>query len=101
MGRRRRKQELAARPARPGGLFTSSALMAVAMLMLYGGALFAAGYFTNELTGEGEKSAAGAQPTPSPTAASPTVVGTVSADDDPALGPPDAKVTLIEFGDYQ
>jgi protein-disulfide isomerase len=73
----------------------------VVALVLYGGVLFAGGYFTNELMGDGEESSAVAQPTPSPTAASPTVVGTVSADDDPALGPPDAKVTVIEFGDYQ
>jgi protein-disulfide isomerase len=75
--------------------------VAVVLLMLYGGALFAGGYFTNELTGDGDESPAVAQPTPSPTATPPAVVGDVSADDDPALGPPDAKVLMVEFSDYQ
>ena len=100
MAQRRKKRRLAARPARPRGLFTSSPLVAVVALVVYGGALFAGGYFANELMGDGDESSAVAQPTPSPTAASPTVVGTVSADDDPALGPADAAVTVVEFSDY-
>ena len=87
MAQRRKKRKLAARPARPRGLFTSSPLVAVVALVLYGGVLFAGGYFTNELMGESEESPAVAQPT-------------VSADDDPALGPADAAVTVVEFSDY-
>ena len=33
--------------------------------------------------------------------ASAQIKGVVSVDDDPVLGSPDAKVTMIEFGDYQ
>jgi protein-disulfide isomerase len=101
MGQRRKRRELAARHAGQRGLFISSPLVAVVALVVCGGLLFAAGYFTNELMGEGEESSAVAQPTPNPTAAPTTVVGNVSADDDPALGPADAAVTVIEFSDYQ
>ena len=52
------------------------------------------------------KTASGSPARPQPAAAEPQNTPTpvrfdVSEDDDPALGPADAKVVLIEFGDYQ
>ena len=76
-----------------------------ALLLISGGGVFSAGFFTNELVSDDGGTAAVAQPTPSggtpsaqPTAA-PVVA--VSVDDDPAWGPADAKVTVVEFSDYQ
>ena len=100
MAHRRKKQKLAARPAGRQGLFTSSPLVAVVALVLYGGVLFAGGYFANEWMGGGDGSTPRVQATVNPTSASPTVVGNVSVDDDPYKGSADAKVKVVEFSDY-
>lgn len=106
------KRTRAARPVDPpraGGLppIIGTAL-AAAILLLAGGGTFAGGYFTNAAVdddGGGGGTAAGptavatvvAQATPTP----PIVVENVSVDDDPAWGPTDAKVTVVEFSDFQ
>ena len=69
MVRRRKEPEPAPRRAWWPGLLTSWALVAVVGLVVYGGALFAGGYFTNELLGDGEESPAAVQSTVEPTAA--------------------------------
>ena len=71
--------------------------------------LFVAGFFTQDLVNDdGSGGAAVAQPTGTPSTqptapASPTAapVVEVSADDAPTWGPEDAKVTIVEFSDYQ
>jgi protein-disulfide isomerase len=81
-------------------------VVSAVVLVLAAPGLFVAGFFTNELVSEEGGTAAVAQPSPSaptPTARptpSPTPVA-VSVDDAPAWGPADAKVTVVEFGDYQ
>ena len=76
-----------------------------AVLVISAGGVFSAGIFTNELVSDDDGTSAVAQPTPSggtPSAQpTPPPVVAVSVDDDPAWGPADAKVTVIEFSDYQ
>jgi protein-disulfide isomerase len=82
--------------------------LAAAILLLAGGGTFAGGYFTNAaVDDDGGGGGTAAAPTAAATvvaAATPTppvVVANVSADDDPAWGPADAKVTVVEFSDFQ
>jgi protein-disulfide isomerase len=80
-----------------------------AVLLVLGAGLFVAGFFTQDLVNDdGSGGAAVAQPSGTPSAqptaqASPTAlpVIAVSVDDSPGWGPSDAKVTVVEFGDYQ
>ena len=99
-------------PPRAGGLpsLVGTAL-AAAILLIAGGGVFAGGYFTNAAVddnGGGGSAVANptaptgtqtpaAQATPTP----PIVVANVSVDDDPSVGPADAKVTVVEFSDFQ
>jgi len=99
-----------AAPARGGGFppIVGSAI-AAAILLLAGGGTFAGGYFTNAAVDDNGSGGGGggvaptatttavAQATPTP----PIVVENVSVDDDPAWGPTDAKVTVVEFSDFQ
>ena len=79
------------------------------VLLVLGAGLFVAGFFTQDLVNDdGSGGAAVAQPSGTPSAqptaqASPTAlpVIAVSVDDAPGWGPSDAKVTVVEFGDYQ
>jgi len=84
--------------------------LAAAVLLIAGGGVFAGGYFTNAAVdddGGGGPAATATAPSGAPTAvvqATPTppvVVDNVSADDDPSWGPADAKVTIVEFSDFQ
>ena len=101
------------RPGPPGsgGLpsFVGTAL-AAAVLLIAGGGVFAGGYFTNAAVdddGGGGPAATAAAPSGNPTAVAqatptpPVVVSNVSVDDDPTWGPTDAKVTVVEFSDFQ
>jgi len=85
------------------------AAASAAALLIVGVGLFVAGFFTQDLVNDdGSGGAAVAQPSGTPSAqptaqASPTAlpVIAVSVDDAPGWGPSDAKVTVVEFGDYQ
>jgi len=80
------------------------AAVTAVVLVLFAAGIFVAGFFTNELVSdEGGGTGAVAQLTPpnaTPSPIPPPVVA-VSVDDAPAWGPADAKVTVVEFGDYQ
>jgi protein-disulfide isomerase len=85
----------------PGAI--AAAVVAFAAVGIFALGMFTHSRFFNE-GGKGQPAAvvqptAGAQPTAGPTA----VVGPVdvSVDDDPAQGPADAPVTIIEFADFQ
>ena len=78
--------------------------LAAAILLLAGGGTFAGGYFTNAAVdddGGGGDTAAKATATVVPGTPTQAVKVAVSTDDDPAWGPTDAKVTIVEFSDFQ
>jgi protein-disulfide isomerase len=83
------------------------AVATAVVMALFAPGLFVAGFFTNELVNDhGGGTAVVVQPSPSaqptsPTAPTPLPAVAVSVDDAPAWGPADAKVTVVEFGDYQ
>ena len=88
-----------------------AAATAVALIVCAAG-LFVAGFFTQDWVSDDDGgTAAVAQPSPAggTPAAQPTALATptpppvvqVSTDDAPARGPKDAKVTILEFSDYQ
>lgn len=77
------------------------AAVVIAVSILISGGIIKIGKPTAPVVGGGA-STAGAQPTAAPQpAAPPPSSGKVSVDDDPVLGSKDAKVTLIEFSDYE
>jgi predicted cobalt transporter CbtA len=76
----------------------SAVVLALLALVLAVVALFF--HFTEEDGEDGRPAVAQPTPTVQPTP-TPTPPAAVSADDDPAWGPEDAEVTVIEFSDYQ
>ena len=84
------------------------AAASTAALLIVGAGIFAGGFFTNELVSEDDHTSAVAQNPGTPSAQA-TPQGTptplpaiaVSVDDAPSWGPSDAKVTVLEFADYQ
>lgn len=94
----------------PARVYAYSGLIS-AFVLLFGAAMFFAGWGAHALvTGEDESTSqavAAASPTPAPTPRptlgqqTPPAVVDVSPDDDPAWGPENAKVTVIEFSDFQ
>ena len=98
-------------PPRAGGLppIMGSAL-AAAVLLVAGGGTFAGGYFTNAAVddddggsgpGGGDRQRRPARRRRSGDAYAAGSGGHVSVDDDPSWGPTDAKVTVVEFSDFQ
>ena len=87
------------------------AAASAAALLIVGAGIFAGGFFTNELVSDDDGTSPVAQRNPSEgtPSAQATPQGTptplpktvVSADDSPSWGPADAKVVVVEFGDYQ
>lgn len=78
------------------------AAVSAVVLVIFAPALFAAGFFTNELVSEDEgKTVSVAQPSPPAGTPTPAPAVAASADDDPFIGPENAAVTIIEFSDYQ
>ena len=82
-----------------------SILLGILLIMSFGTNIFIITKLSGSATGVAPS--AGEQLAPSPLAAAPSQPSApaqrvaISVDDDPALGPKDAKVTVIEFGDYQ
>lgn len=68
-------------------------------IVLAGILIAGAVFYTNLKSGPGQFGAASV-PALGPAVGSPAVVGNL-ADDDPVLGNPDARVTIVEFGDFQ
>jgi len=78
--------------------------LAAAILLLAGGGTFAGGYFTNAaVDDDGGGGGTAVKPAATVVPGTPTapVKVAVSTDDDPAWGPADAKVTIVEFSDFQ
>ncbi len=98
-------------PARGGGpprVYAYAGLVS-AFVLLFGAAMFFVGWGAHALVGGDDNNntsavqAAPTAPTAPPTLAeqTPPAVVNVSADDDPAWGPANAAVTVIEFSDFQ
>ena len=83
----------------------------VVAILIVGAGIFAGGFFTNELVSDDDGTSPVAQRNPSEgtPSAQATPRGTptplpaiaVTVDNAPSWGPADAKVTVVEFGDYQ
>lgn len=92
-------------PPSLGRIYAASAGVAAAV-SLFAAAMFFAGFYTREVMDDDEPSVAAtsrASPATQQIVGQPTVpaVVDVSVDDDPARGPEDAAVTIIEFSDFQ
>ncbi len=75
-----------------------------ALVSVFAAGMFFAGFYTREVMDDEPSVAASAvSPATQPAAGQPTLpaVVDVSVDDDPARGPEDAAVTIIEFSDFQ
>jgi len=78
----------------PMAIVIAGAIIGVSIYFANGGSNPFAKSATQQPTGQIAPTTAPLQPTESPT-------GTVSVDDDPVLGNPDAPITFVEFSDYE